>query len=116
MKYFAQTLFDAVAISSANTSGTSVHFDIGELSRLWLQVSATGTTTTSDISVQLYVSNDAMVVPRDSSTWIAEGSAATFTGTAMFDKHVDLAAQKAKVTLTRNASTGTVTIRASGKP
>ena len=117
MKYLAITLFSqsTVTMNSANTANNSEQFDIGEISRVWLQLTATGTSSTTDISVQFQVSNDPMSLVSGNSTWINEGTAATFSGTAAFDKHTDLSAQKARVQLSRNAGAAVMTIRASGK-
>lgn len=115
MKYFTQTLFDATSFGTANTSGVSSQFDISSIAALWLQVTASGTSTSTDYSIQLYVSNDAMNVVRDSSTWIAEGSASNFTGTNLFDKHVNLVAQKAKIIVTRTGGDAVLTVRGVGK-
>lgn len=115
MKYFNQKLFDATTIDGTTTSATSVAFDIGEISQLWLQVSAGSANTSTDISVQLQVSNGALSKNMTDSTWISEGSAATYAGVSFMDKHKDLGAQKARVTLTRNAGSGNVTVIAVGK-
>lgn len=116
MKYFAQTLFDAVTISTANTSGTSSQYDIGEMATIWLQFSSTGTDSTTDISIQFQVSNDPMNKSVSDSTWINEGSAATYNQTAGFDKHINICAQKARVSVTRNSGAAVLTIRSVGKP
>lgn len=116
VKYFAQTIFDSVTMSTAATTATSGQFDIGEISRLWLQLSSTTAGNNSpSISIQLQVSNDAMVVPNTSSTWINQDSAASFTGASAFDKHSDIAAQKFRVQMTNNSGGAVVTVRASGK-
>lgn len=115
MKYFAQTLFNATTMSSANTSTTSDQFSIGESSQLWLQVSATSANTSTDVSVQLQVSNDPLAKNQSDSNWVNEGSAATYAGTSFFDKHRDLGAEKGRVILTRNAGSGVMTVRGVGK-
>lgn len=115
MKFFAQTLFDSTTMSSASTSATSGQFDIGEVSNIWLQVSAASANTSTDVSIQLQVSNDPMATVSGNSTWVNESSAGTYAGTSLIQKHTDLGAQKAKVVITRNAGSGVVTIRAVGK-
>lgn len=116
MKYFAQTLFDATSFGTANTSGISAQYDIGEQVSIWLQASASGTSSTTDMSIQFQVSNDPMVIPAAASTWINEGSAATFNTSNIFDKHINICAQKARVSVTRNSGAAVLTIRSVGKP
>lgn len=114
MKYFTLPIFTALSMSSANTSGVSAQFDISEINQLWLQLSSTGNSS-PDISVQLSVSNDPMGKASATSTWITVDSAATFSGTAGFDKHIEVAGTKAKVTLTRNSGASIVSVQALGK-
>lgn len=116
MKYFAQTLFDAVSLGTANTSGISSQFDVGEMATLWLQASATGQNSTTDYSIQLQCSNDPMEKAATSSIWIDEGSVASYLTSNLFDKHINICAQKARVSVTRNSGAAVLTIRNVGKP
>lgn len=116
LKYFTQTIFDAISFGTANTSGISEQFDLSQISSVWFQVVGTGTSTTTDCSIQFAVSNDRLALDRDDSIWINEGSAATFLQTNFFDKHANVIALKGKVTVTRNSGAAALTIRAVGKP
>lgn len=116
MKYFAQTLFNGTSISTANTSATSEQFDISEASRMWLQCSATGTSSTTDLSIQLQVSNDPFSTLTGDSIWINEGSASTFNTSNFFKKHTDLGALKARVVVTRSSGAAVLTIKSVSKP
>lgn len=116
MKYFAQTLFSGSSLSSANASLTSDQFDISEVTTLWLAHSASAASSTSDLSIQLQLSNDALSILSGDSVWINEGSAGTFNTSNVFRKHSGLGALKARVVVTRNAGTATLTTKYVGKP
>lgn len=115
MKYFAQTLFDAVSFSTANASQTSDPFDVSEAVTVWLQCSATGTDSTTDLSIQLQVSNDRLSLPAAQSTWINQDTAVTFNTTNLFMKS-NLGALKARVAVTRNSGAAVLTVRQVAKP
>lgn len=116
MKIFAQTLFSGTSISTANTASTCAQFDVSEVSKIWLQLSATGTDSTTDCSIQMQLSNHGMNVPAADSVWVNDGASVTFTGTAMFDKHYDVDCVKARVSVTRNSGACAITIISVGKP
>lgn len=115
MKFLALPIFSNTSFGSANTSGVSAQFDISEITNLWLQMSASGTSTATDLSIQLQVSNDPMSKAASNSLWINQDSAATFSQTSGFDKHTEVTAGKARVSISRNAGAATFSMKATGK-
>lgn len=115
MKYFANTIFNGTSISTANTSGTSDQFDISEAVTVWLQYSATGTSSTTDISIQFQVSNDSINKAAVDSVWLNQDSASTYNTSNFFRKHI-VGAMKGRVSVTRNSGAAVFSATYVAKP